>query len=568
MSLKFHIDFPISGMTPYHRMETIMLTRFNIGARLGIGFSALLAVMLAIAVLGLIQMASINAEIHKIVESNNAEAKLLGTMRYSINQRAIAIRNIVLLTKESEMQPEVERLQTLAKSYQEAEEKLRAKFSGDPNTFAEEKDLFVKIEEAKNITLPLAAKAVELGLVNKNEEATKVLLSEVRPAQRKWLDLLNALINKQEELTALDVKKAEATYNSGRMTALVLSAIGLIFGALVAFFITRSITIPICEAVTIATRVAGGDLTSRIEVKSSDEVGKLMQALKDMNDSLSKLIREARGNADEVSSAATELAAAAGQVSNSSQYQSEAAASMAAAIEEMTVSINQISDHANDAHSLSIESSARADEGGTIIHGTITEMEKIATSVTESAQTVQELAQQSEQITGIVNVIKDVAEQTNLLALNAAIEAARAGEQGRGFAVVADEVRKLAERTSQSTIEISSMIGKIQDGIQRVTGSMQAGVDRVNHGMSQANRAGDSVNQINSDSQRVVSTVNDINAALKEQSAATNEIAKSVERVAQMAEENNAAVEETSKTAHHLEQLASSLQNTVGRFKV
>lgn len=546
----------------------MLMTRFNIGTRLRIGFASLLVLMFALATLGLVEMASINGKLHNIVNNNDVEAKHLTAMRFSISQRAIAIRNIVLVRTEAEKKPESDRFQEQSKKYKEAEDKLGAMLKAKPETSAEENTLYAKIQEAQNATTPLMLKVIDLGLANKNEEAIKVLLTEVRPVQKQWLDLLGEMIAKQEQMSALNVTAAENTYATGRMFAIALTVTAIILGILIAYFITRSITLPLSEAVTVATRIASGDLTHRIDSKSTDEVGKLMQALKEMNESLSKLIHEARENSDEVSSAATELATASGQVSSSSQYQSEAASSMAAAIEEMTVSITQISEHANDAHRLAIESSTRADEGGTIIHGTISDMQKIAASVTESAQTVKELAQQSEHISGIVNVIKEVAEQTNLLALNAAIEAARAGEQGRGFAVVADEVRKLAERTSQSTIEISGMISQIQEGIQRVSGSMQDGVARVKKGVDQANRAGESVTAINHDSQRVVSTVNDINAALKEQSAATNEIAKSVERIAQMAEENNAAVEETSKTAHHLEQLAVSLQNTVGRFKV
>lgn len=546
----------------------MFMANLKIGTRLRIGFASLLALMLALATLGLLEMASINDRLHHITEVNDVEARHLVAMRFSITQKAIAIRNIVLVQSEAEKKQESDRFQEESKKYSEAEEKLGAILKAKTDISQEEKTLHAKIQEAQNTTIPLMHKVIELGLANKDEEAIKTLLTEVRPAQKQWLASLGEMIAAQEHMNALDVKAAETTYSTGKLMAIALTLLALISGISIAFIITRSITLPLSEAVKVATRVASGDLTHRIESKSKDEVGQLMLALKDMNDSLSKLIREALENSDAVSSAATELATASGQVSSSSQYQSEAASSMAAAIEEMTVSINQISDHAHDAHSLAIESSTRADDGGRIIHGTISDMQKIAASVTESAQTVQELAQQSGQISSIVKVIKEVAEQTNLLALNAAIEAARAGEQGRGFAVVADEVRKLAERTSQSTIEISSMIGKIQDGIQRVTGSMQAGVEQVTQGMNQANHAGESVKQINQDSQRVVTTVNDINAALKEQSVATNEIAKSVERIAQMAEENNAAVEETTKTAHHLEQLAVSLQNTVGRFKV
>lgn len=545
-----------------------MFKNFAIGTRLGVAFSVLLCLLLTTAVFGLIQMAAVQDRLNEIVKVNDVEAQLVNDMRFSLLQRGVTLRNLVLLTKESEIRAEVERLQEQTKTYADAEDKLNQMFSSFTETSKEEKSLFAQINEAKNTTMPLFKKLAELGLANKADEATKFLMEEVRPAQRKWLDLLKDLADKEAQMSEETMREAGADYVRARNITIALVIFALIVGAAISILITRSITLPIFEAVGFASRVASGDLTSRIEVKSGDEVGKLMQALKDMNDNLNKLIRDARANSDEVSVAASELSIASSQVSASSQQQSAASSSMAAAVEEMTVSISQISDNASEAHDLSVQSRGRADEGGKIIHDTIAEMEKIAAAVTESAQMVHELSLHSEKITDIVKVIKEVAEQTNLLALNAAIEAARAGEQGRGFAVVADEVRKLAERTSQSTVEISAMIGKVQENIQSVTGSMQSGVERVKQGMTYANRAGESVKLINNDTQRIVSTVNDISSALREQRIATSEIAQSVEKVAQMAEENNAAVEETEKTSHRLEKLASTLRNTVSRFEV
>jgi methyl-accepting chemotaxis protein len=167
-----------------------------------------------------------------------------------------------------------------------------------------------------------------------------------------------------------------------------------------------------------------------------------------------------------------------------------------------------------------------------------------------------------------VNVIKEIADQTNLLALNAAIEAARAGEQGRGFAVVADEVRKLAERTAKSTQEIAGMIGKIQNSTREVVASMESSVGRVSSGVDLANQAGQSITQIKNESTRVAQVVGNISDALREQSEASRSIAQNVEKIAQMSEENSAAVLQTANAAGHLEKLALSLQNTISRFKV
>ena len=542
------------------------LLQLKIGTRLGAGFAVLLALIVIVAALGITRMAEIQEKLNHITKINNVEIKLIADMRGSVYQRAVAVRNVLLQTK-AEAQPEIERIQKQRERFQDAEEKLKKLFLLT-ETSEVEKNLLAKIHALSAATGPLVDKVLELGLANKDEEATQVLLKEVRPRQREWLDVLKELADVKDKMSEEETTQAEVDYTKARNWVVVLSTVAVILGTLIAFFITRSITQPINQAVVVAKRVADGDLTSRIEVKSSDEIGMLMQALKEMNDNLSNLIKDARKNAEEVFSASSELAASASQVAAGSQAQSEAASSMAAAVEEMTVSVTQIADHANEAHTIAKESSALATTGGNVIHGTISEMKGIAESVNESSRIVQELAKQSEQISGIVKIIKEVAEQTNLLALNAAIEAARAGEQGRGFAVVADEVRKLAERTSLSTIEISDVIGKIQGSINDATESLHSGVEMANQGMEKARQAGDSVSQINTGSQRVVGTVNDISSALKEQSVATNEIAKSVEKVAQMAEENSFAVEETAKTAHHLEQLSTMLQVTVGRFKI
>lgn len=542
------------------------ITGLKIGARLSAAFALLIVLMLAMASLGIYNLALLQSRLAQIANINNAEVKLITVMHSAAYQKALAVRNIVLLKSTTEKQAEQERLLAQEKRYTDAENKLELLLS-EAGASVDQKARFAKIAESKARTVSLITKVTELGFADKQDEAATMLIKEVRPVQREWFDHMNQFAVEEDQLSEQAATDAHAEYLFARNLMMGIALFAMLLGGLLAWAITGSVTGPINAAVSTAVRVAKGDLTAEIIVTSRDEAGQLMQALKDMNESLRTLITQTHGHAENVSSAAGELATASNQVATGSQLQSEAASSMAASVEEMTVSVNQIADHANEAYSISADSSKLATEGGEIILATINEMTKIAASVNECSEIVRTLATHSEQISGIVGVIKDVAEQTNLLALNAAIEAARAGEQGRGFAVVADEVRKLAERTSLSTVEISTVIGKIQLGITSASESMRSGVERVGQGMTQAERAGESVQRINAGAQRVVSAVNDISAALKEQGIATEDIAGSVERVAQMAEENNAAVSETASTARHLERLASELHETVYRFK-
>jgi len=320
-------------------------------------------------------------------------------------------------------------------------------------------------------------------------------------------------------------------------------------------------------AAEVAKKFAAGDLSMTVATRPGD-TGSMLAAMREMQAKLKEMIAEILAGADQVSSSATELAASSSQVAENSCQQSKSASSMAAAVKELTVSIAQVSENAREARTVSSHSGELSAQGSDVIHNAATEMAKIADSVRESSQIIEALEQQSGDISAIVNVIKEIADQTNLLALNAAIEAARAGEQGRGFAVVADEVRKLAERTTKSTQEIAGMIEKIQDGTRSAVTSMESGVAQVGNGVALANKAGESITHIMSGASRVVQVVSDISDSLKEQSVASNDIAKNVESIAQMTEENSAAVQETAVAAHYLETLSASLQRSIGRFSV
>ncbi|QMV61835.1 methyl-accepting chemotaxis protein [Pseudomonas berkeleyensis] len=373
------------------------------------------------------------------------------------------------------------------------------------------------------------------------------------------------------EESALLEQRTVAMNSAKSMSLTILLLGGLLATVLsvgVALAMSRSIAGRLQQVVEVARRVADGRLDSKIEQAGRDEIGVLLDAFITMQDRLREMIGQIRSGAEQLVASAQNISSASTQLSVSTQEQSHAASSMAATVEELTVSINHVADNANEAHGLSSESGRQSAEGGTVIQSTLSSMQRIADTVQGAAAQIAELGQHSDQISSIVNVIKEIADQTNLLALNAAIEAARAGEQGRGFAVVADEVRLLAQRTANSTQEITEMIKKIQTGTRNAVGNMEVGVQQVSSGVEQANQAGDAIVTIRAASERVVGVVDQISLALREQTVASQDVARNVERIAQMSMQNSEAVADTARTARDLQQLALSLERQVDHFKL
>ncbi len=350
----------------------------------------------------------------------------------------------------------------------------------------------------------------------------------------------------------------------------VLTAVAIFGGleVLLARFIGRHFARRAESLVRALNHLAKGDLTLKLALTGRDDFAWLAYEYDCARKSLVDLITDLAQHSASVSTYSSQLAEDSTALSQSTRRQSEAASSIAAAIEEMAASVSHVADNARHARDLTTETGEASQEGTGVIGRVVQEVTNIAEAVQASSNVIEELGSQSEQIRSIVKVINEVAEQTNLLALNAAIEAARAGEQGRGFAVVADEVRKLAERTASSSQEIGSMIESISVGTTQAVESMQRGVDKVENGVKLAQEAGTRITTIDESTQQVVVTVSDITTAIEEQRNATNEIAQHVEQIAQMAESNSHSTGRTGETARQLSSLSSELQSAVARFRL
>jgi methyl-accepting chemotaxis protein len=382
----------------------------------------------------------------------------------------------------------------------------------------------------------------------------------------KVLDQIFALENRTSKIIDEETDKLARNLYIAQIVIFVLGA-GIVLA--ITWFVGRAIMRPLdMTRETIGHIAANNDLTRRIDLESKDEFGELVHDFNDLVARLHTVMSGIQEGMGEVLSTSGSLSTAASQLAESATNQASAASAMAASVEEMSVSINTVSAGADDAQHLAEKSGQSSAEGGEIIQRTAAGMAEIAESVGGASKVIHDLGEESKQISDVVQVIKEVADQTNLLALNAAIEAARAGEQGRGFAVVADEVRKLAERTAQSTVEISTMIGKIQSSASEAVEVMEKVVESVGNGKELAESAGKVIASIEEDSSKVSAAVTEISNALKEQSNASQDIAKHVESIAQMTDENNAAAGETSSNAKHLEEIAQKAGQAIAAFRL
>ena len=362
-----------------------------------------------------------------------------------------------------------------------------------------------------------------------------------------------------------DVDEAvkKATIADALLSLIILAVVGV-----VAFFVSRSIVRQLggepAEAIALMSRAATGDLT--VDFKSTAK-GSILESAGQMTQSLRRMVADIGESSQRLSQGAERINTAAHEVAVASQRQADSTQAMASAIEEMTVSVTHISDRANDTQQSSRASVALSEDGSARIHAASEEINQIASTVSNASARIGKLEERARQISSIAGVIKDIAGQTNLLALNAAIEAARAGEQGRGFAVVADEVRKLAERTSVATVEIEEMISGIQSDTVQVVGVMGEALPQIEAGVSAAGGAAESLQKIKEGAEATLASISEVADATKEQSVASNSIAQRVEQIAQMVEETSAAMQSTADTADEMNRIAADLSQLVSRFR-
>lgn len=521
--------------------------------------SLLVACALGIA---LYSMQQISSDFHRFLDADQAKLHAYTEMYAQGLQGGQALRNIVL-------NPGNEKAyQNLDKANQEFALALDSaiRLAG-----ADQTELATLKSIQNDWATTEAAKEKVRTLAKDNQaEAIATLNRDETPNWRKVRETLLKMIAAQRE--SVNDTRAQISNSVKRAwtLSLILGGFAVALGSLLVIAVSEGVRRSLESVRQSMVELASGegDLTRRMPVETADEVGRTGSAFNDFMAGLQTMIRQVRENADEVAHAAAKLSQSAGDVSQASLNQSEAASSAAAAVEEMTSSVAHVAESAEHVRSLSQESHDRTQSGNLSLSKLVGEIDSVRNAVSDIASAVNEFMKSTSIITGMTKQVKDIADQTNLLALNAAIEAARAGEQGRGFAVVADEVRKLAEKSAQSATEIDAVTRSLGDqsveverSIQRGLGSLQASENMLENVAGIFGEVSHAVTEANSG-------VDSITRAVKEHTIGSSEISRHMERIAQMAEQNSHVIEQTSSHAHQLEKLAFGLRGMVSRFKV
>lgn len=402
----------------------------------------------------------------------------------------------------------------------------------------------------------------------KIEEANAIALGIQAERYKKFTELSRKLVDSEQKEADDSKKESDASFKSTIIWMIIIIVLVVLIGSIVSMAIAGNVSKRVGHVAGSAEEMAEGHLGKTVDVTGSDEIGMLASSYNKMSVNMKELINSISQASNQIASASEELSSTSEQMSRGMQQQTSQTSQIASAMEEMSATVLEVAKNSQSASSSANEASSTAQKGGEVVTRTISGMMSIAATVEQSAKTIGELGKSSDQIGEIVAVIDDIADQTNLLALNAAIEAARAGEQGRGFAVVADEVRKLAERTTKATKEIAQMIKNIQKETGSAVSAMEAGTKEVNEGVQLANEAGVSLTQIVDAVQKVNDMIRQIATAAEEQSTAAEEISKSIEEIASVTKETSQGSNQTATASHELSRMATELQGAVGQFKI
>ena len=512
------------------------LSHLKIGNRLLVGFGIVIALLLVVAVVAVTRINHMNETADLLLKDRYVKVQMVSDIQEHQANQARFLRNALIAAKDpAQMKSWLDKSDLESKANNLLFDRLKP-LVNLPSGIA-----LLETATIKRVAYAAARdKMIKLMEEGKADEAGVFLLGDFMAPQKEFFDAVVALVKSQEDLMASDIVQMEADGNFATTVTEILTLLAALLAAGIAVLTARSITQPIGEAVAFATKVAEGDLTSRVEIKTQDETGVLLTALLQMQENLVRIVASVQQGSEGVATASAQIAQGNNDLSARTEQQASALEETAASMEELSSTVQQNADTARKANQLALNASTVAIQGGTVVGQVVETMKGINDS--------------SRRIFDIISVIDGIAFQTKILALNAAVEAARAGDQGRGFAVVASEVRSLAGRSAEAAREIKSLIG--------------ASVERVEQGTALVDRAGVTMTDLVDSIKRVTDLMSEISAASSEQAAGVSQVGEAVMQMDQVTQQNAALVEEMAAAASSLKSQATELLQTVAVFKV
>ena len=539
------------------------LRNMNIAPRAFLGFACIGALMLFLGVFALNQMGKIRGATEDITLSSVPSIRALDEFtQLTLRLRVLSYR---LLTNR---EPDVQ--QKTLEAFELRNQQIRTAQSVYEKLIdsREERSAYDDYVRLLGQYRQIEERMKSLSRNNQIEELRTLLNTELLSNSEAVNAVLTRLLDINNSMANDSNQKAAEQYDSAFELVVALLVLATALTMLFAWLLTRSITLPIAQALDAAEKIAEGNLTQPIKVDGDDEAGRLLRAMNKMQEKLRDTLQRISGSATQLASAAEELNAVTDESARGLTQQNNEIEQAATAVNEMTSAVEEVARNAVSTSEASKNATASAGDGRDLVQETVSAIERMSGDVQGTATLIGALAEESRDIGKVLDVIRGLADQTNLLALNAAIEAARAGEAGRGFAVVADEVRALAHRTQQSTSEIERMIGSIQAGTEQAVDSMRNSTERAESTLNIAKGAGMSLDTINS----AIIEINERNlviaSAAEEQAQVAREVDRNLVNIRDLSVQSATGASQTSAASSELSRLAVDLNGMVGRFRL
>jgi|SRR5271165_1269932 len=535
-----------------------MMSRVSLKLKLTLSFGIFIGALAVSGLAGILSLSRLEADHERSQRADEQYETVLG-MQAALEEQRAGVRGFLL------GDPSLQEMQNGRSRLRQAADKLQSSLDDESG-----RKILAEVLPTDDRLARLLDKEIALWDAHQAKDALALAISpEAAEDQQRAETAIDALLKSQDDLRTTAAAKSRADEREMEFLLVIGALVGLCSGIAVASFMPRYLARSLDSMTRLIHEIAGNNLSvDDLHAASDDEFGRASAALNSMKNNLRGLIQSIAGAAEQIARASEKITSSATGQALSAEMQRGQATQVTVAMQQMSSTVHEVSENSNRAADASRQAANTAHEGGEIVEESLAKMRAIAESVGATAQRVEKLGKSTDQIGRIIGVIDDIADQTNLLALNAAIEAARAGEQGRGFAVVADEVRKLAERTTSATKEVAQMVESIQSETRNAVAAMQNGTEQVQNGVQTTARAGDSLRQIIQMSEQVGEMVAHIATAATEQSSATEQVNQNVEQITRLVNESAAGAQQSAKACQDLSRLALELRKTVGRFQV